>query len=623
MNAWTVTKKLWQIYRPFRLTILAVLVVIAVNQLVGLAGPYLFGRLTDALYAKAGFNVALKIAGEMLVLGLISILLELLQDRIELRQLDFEIPNFISRFSVRKFLGFSIGQHLNHNSGVSQKIMDEGSGSARDMMNVAVFQALPTLAHIVVMTVALCLFDYRMGLILLSGIIVFSFVFLLMNSRFAPKLRKIVDLSMKRGRLQNDIYRNPVLIISNAREDKTMAEYEAEQNDVVSFAVPAWIRYVAQWAGGSIILEVTEFSILVLGIYYVLQGQYTIGSLVMIWSWASNALGRARNIGFVQRNLLRSYASVKKYLEMIEANPSRTETLADSIQKPVRGQIKADVQSFQYPVRQSSDEEEDEKPLEPGKIILRDVKLSIKPGQKVALVGKTGSGKSTLANIIMGAFDEGLEGDVFIDGHDMRQWNRKFLLRSIGHVAQEVKIFDNTLRHNLLYSLDNEDVSDAELDKVMAQVNLLDFVRGLEKGYDTPTGENGAKLSGGQKQRLGIARALIKKPAVLILDEPTNNLDAENEAAVQEAIDRAADTATTIIIAHRLSTIVDCDQVIVLDEGHIVGQGDHASLYESCTLYRELVDTQITRMMKLAALVGFKNDSKSSGTTEPSTLNRL
>lgn len=183
------------------------------------------------------------------------------------------------------------------------------------------------------------------------------------------------------------------------------------------------------------------------------------------------------------------------------------------------------------------------------------------------------------------------KGKIMIDGHDLKDLSLNEYRQKLGIVPQDVALFDNTLRYNILFGA-NKEVSNKELKKAVEMARVDEFLGGMENGLDTVIGERGIKLSGGERQRVGIARALVKNPSILIFDEATSSLDVENEAIIRESIEKASKGRTTIIIAHRLSTIKDADKIIVMEKGRIVGQGTHEELLKSNETYRNMIKIQ-------------------------------
>ena len=234
-------------------------------------------------------------------------------------------------------------------------------------------------------------------------------------------------------------------------------------------------------------------------------------------------------------------------------------------------------------------EYEDRRPL------LRDIRLRAAQGQVVALVGPSGAGKTTLVGLVARFFDP-TAGRVLIDGHDLRDVTLASLRAQIGMVTQETILFNDTVRNNICYGL-----SDVPAEKVVEAARAAlahDFILALPDGYDAVIGERGARLSGGQRQRLAIARALLKNPPILILDEATSELDSESEMLVQQALGNLMAGRTVFVIAHRLGTVRRADKIVVLDHGEIVEVGTHAELIENGGVYRRLHQLQFVEAVK-------------------------
>ncbi|MEU4338364.1 ABC transporter ATP-binding protein [Micromonospora lupini] len=225
-----------------------------------------------------------------------------------------------------------------------------------------------------------------------------------------------------------------------------------------------------------------------------------------------------------------------------------------------------------------------------GAPVLHDVSFAVPAGTRTALVGPSGAGKSTLLALVE-RFYEVSAGAVRVDGTDVRELPRDALRARLGYVEQEAPVLAGTLRENLLITA--PDATDDRLREVLAEVNLSHLVQRTAQGLDVQVGEGGVLLSGGERQRLAIGRALLAGPPVLLLDEPTSNLDARNEAALRRAIDAVAVRRTLLIVAHRLATVVDADQIVVLDGGRVVAVGTHAELTVTDPLYRELATHQL------------------------------
>jgi ABC-type multidrug transport system fused ATPase/permease subunit len=221
--------------------------------------------------------------------------------------------------------------------------------------------------------------------------------------------------------------------------------------------------------------------------------------------------------------------------------------------------------------------------------VLRDVSLEARAGQTVAVVGRTGAGKTTLVDLLL-RFFEPERGAITIDGVDLRRFERGSLLDRAAVVTQEPFLFAGTIRDNIRYGAPA--ASDAQVDAAAAAAHVTEFVSDLPDGFATDVGDAGVKLSGGQRQRVTIARAIVRNPAILVLDEATSSLDAKSERVVQEALDALLEGRTTFVIAHRLSTVRNADQIVVLAEGRVAAVGTHDELLGRSPLYRELVSLQ-------------------------------
>ncbi len=224
-----------------------------------------------------------------------------------------------------------------------------------------------------------------------------------------------------------------------------------------------------------------------------------------------------------------------------------------------------------------------------GPEVLSDINLTVPAGTTVALVGQTGSGKSTLVKLLL-RFYEPSSGQLLLDGQDLSTLNLQDLRRAIGFVSQDVYLFQGTVQENIAYG--RPDAAPAEIEAAAQAAEATEFIRDLPAAYGTVVGERGQKLSGGQRQRLSIARAVLKDPPIVILDEATSAVDNETEAAIQRSMQRVAEGRTTFVIAHRLSTIIDADLICVLDRGRVVQQGSHAQLLAQDGIYRGLWQVQ-------------------------------
>ncbi len=277
----------------------------------------------------------------------------------------------------------------------------------------------------------------------------------------------------------------------------------------------------------------------------------------------------------VQAILQQALVATKRIYDVLDTKPTVVEKDNAVEFGPLKDKMELQTVTFQYDAVSGD--------------VLHEVDLTIKKGELVAIVGPTGSGKSTLVNLIPRFYDA-TSGQVLFDGFNVKEASFKSLRGQIGIVTQEAILFNDSVRNNIAYG--TFEATEEQIQKAAEMAFAHNFIMKMPKGYETMVGDRGFRLSGGEKQRLTIARAILKNPPILILDEATSQLDSESEKYVQEALDKLMQGRTVIAIAHRLSTIMKADKIVALENGKVVGVGKHDDLLFSCSLYRRLYETQ-------------------------------
>ncbi|MEO0128352.1 MAG: ABC transporter ATP-binding protein [candidate division WOR-3 bacterium] len=306
----------------------------------------------------------------------------------------------------------------------------------------------------------------------------------------------------------------------------------------------------------------------------IMRGNLTVGSLIAFNSFIGYLFGPTRNLYNLNLNVQRSLAAVERIFEMLDLAPEKDGKKEIEIKE---GRVIFENVSFSY----NGAEE-----------VLKDISFEVNPGEIVAIVGRSGVGKTTLVSLLP-RFFEPERGRILIDGEDIKDVRLKSLRGQIGICSQDVFLFSDTIKENIRFG--NPEAKDGTIENAARLAYADEFIKNLPQGYETKVGERGVNLSGGERQRIAIARALIKNPKILILDEATSQLDSESEKAIQEALKNLLENRTTFIITHRLSTIRNADKILVLDEGKIASIGRHEELYSTCAVYRHLYDEQFLK----------------------------
>lgn len=320
--------------------------------------------------------------------------------------------------------------------------------------------------------------------------------------------------------------------------------------------------------GGTVILWV--------GVVNVLNGDMTLGSLITFNALLAYFLDPVKNLINLQPTMQTAIVAAERLGEILDLELEKVQdekrTLApDSLNLPIR----IENLDFRYGTRS---------------LVLKNINMTINAGEKIALVGESGSGKTTLSKLLM-HFYPWEKGEIFIGDYNLKDISLEALRKRIAYISQDIFLFSGTIRENL--ELGNEDATMADIIEACSLSKADEFINNLPLRYETMLDENGANLSGGQKQRLAIARALLKKPDILIMDEATSNLDSITEKAIEKTINNLSRNITTIIIAHRLSTIMRCDKIFVMEKGEFIEQGTHKELIEKQGRYYELWKDQL------------------------------
>lgn len=328
----------------------------------------------------------------------------------------------------------------------------------------------------------------------------------------------------------------------------------------------------------NLIMNFTLLAVYMVGGHSILNGAFGLetGDLMAVASYVTQILSSLTMSSFMLLHISRAKVSVDRVNEVLETQVD-IEGKENSECKVEKGRIEFKNVSFRYPGQG-------------GEPVLKNISFTAEPGSTVAILGSTGSGKSSLISLIPRLYDA-TEGSVLVDDRDVREYTLDNLRGGVGVALQESVLFTGSIAENLRWGDDN--ASDEEIRKMAKIAQADDFILKTADGYETELGQRGVNLSGGQKQRMCIARALVKKPKILILDDSTSAVDLTTEAEIQKNLRNVMGHCTVLIIAQRISSVMDADKILVMDNGRIIDEGTHEELKERCSVYREIVISQL------------------------------
>ena len=344
-----------------------------------------------------------------------------------------------------------------------------------------------------------------------------------------------------------------------AKEDYELEKFDRENDgyrDAQLNAASIWMKYIPMF---EILSQCLTIILMIMGGFMVIDGEMTIGNMVTVngYLWMLNS--PLRQAGWIINDLQRFLTAIEKIYKVYTTEPDIKQPEHVVEKRKLKGSV-----TFDHVNYYTNDD-----------TVLKDISFHVEPGQTIGIIGATGSGKSSLINLICRFYDVN-QGRVLVDDIDVRNLNLQTLRGNIGIAMQDVFLFSDTIEGNIAYG--NPDCTFEQVQAAAKIANADEFIREMPEGYDTIIGERGVGLSGGQKQRISLARAILKDPSIIILDDTTSAIDMETESLIQNELKKISDERTVFIIAHRISSIIHADQILVLDNGRLVERGTHEQL---------------------------------------------
>jgi len=559
-------RALWRIWLP--LLILAVLA-----PIIALAVPLVEKRLIDSVILAHRLDRLRGIAALYIGLWILSMLIGLAGSALrtylgELATLRFRRRLFAHSGTLS--LAFSRREH----SGRTMSLFVNDIPSVTGLFSGTVVDGLGSMVALVVGVVIMISLNWQLALAAGIGPPLVAALAVVATRPLRPAARRAQEKAAEIvERLQEHLSgMREVVAFGQVRRQE--AAFLSSLRQLLGLRMRVTLIETAIQSGAAIVSLAVTLSVLIFGAYLVIEGRTTLGTVVAIRSLFGMLFQPAGQLIGLIGGTQKALGAADRVYAFLDQKPAVIDGAEPRALGEVAGEIAFHDVSFAY---------------HPDQPVLNRISLTARPGEMVALVGPSGGGKSTLMSLVMRFYDPS-DGQVLLDGVDLRQLSLEALRNQIGVVFQDTFLFGATIRENI--TLGYPDADEAAVLAAVTAANVVEFVERLPKGLDTPVGERGAHLSEGQKQRIAIARALLRAPRILILDEPTSALDARSDSLLQSALDNLMRGRTTFVIAHRLATVQRADRIVVLDRGRIVEQGSHLDLLRRQGLYRELFDLQ-------------------------------
>jgi ABC transporter fused permease/ATP-binding protein len=575
-------KHLAGIYRfmyPYRGHFFAGMFFLFFSSTVVLAFPFLTGKLVDAATGHASamlqsINViSLALMGVLVVQAIFSFLRVYFFSRVSERSMAD-----IRRSLYEKLMILPMRFFDSQRTGELMSRITADIALLQDTFSITLAEFFRQLCVLIIGLGVLFWNTPKLTFFMLGVIPVLVISGLLFGKRIRNMSKQTQDELAKANVVVEETLQSISMVKAYTNEAYEVNRYHASLQKVIATALNtalyrgAFVSFIILALFGGIV------AVLWYGAGLVATGEITIGDLTSFVIYTMFIGGSIGGLGDIYGQLQRAVGASERVREILEMDDEFTHTKAAATMPRLKGNIAYHHVVFRYPTREDV-------------TVLNDLSFHVKAGEKVALVGHSGAGKSTIVQLLL-RFYEPQNGQITVDNQPIINYNLTAYRSNIGIVPQEVILFGGTIRENIAYG--KPGASEEEIIDAARKANAWNFIQGFPEGLDTIVGERGVKLSGGQRQRIAIARAILKDPAILVLDEATSSLDAESEHLVQEALETLMKDRTTLIIAHRLATIKKVDRIYVIDKGQIIEQGTHEELLnDGSGIYSNLIRLQM------------------------------
>jgi ABC-type transport system involved in Fe-S cluster assembly fused permease/ATPase subunit len=576
--SWSSLKQLLPYLLKYRLRLGLSLLCLILAKLASISLPFLLKDAVDQLDSAGDVGSIIAVPlGLLLAYAIVrfaNVLFAELRDTVFGRVSESAMHNI--GLKVFKHLhSLDLQFHLNRKTGALSRDIERGTNGISFLLRFMVFNIIPTLLEIILVIVILSSrYTLWFGLIVFVAIVIYITYSIYATEIRTKHVREMNTADSDASTRAIDSLLNYETVKYFGNEDYEAKLYDENLTRWQSARRKNRLTVFTLNGGQAFIISLAMGLSMILAAYGVQRGEMTLGDFVLINAFMMQIFMPLNFLGFVYREMKGSMANIENLFKLLRENPSIKNSDSATELALSQAEIQFDDVSFSYQKERN---------------ILNKISFTLPAKSRLAIVGHSGSGKSTISKLLFRFYDP-TGGVIRIDGQDIHGLSLESLRASMAFVPQDTVLFNTTIYENIRYG--DIDAEDSAIQQAIDMADLRNFINKLPLGLDTVVGERGLKLSGGEKQRIAIARAILKKPAILVFDEATSSLDSKAEKEILNAIDSISGDRSVLMIAHRLSTIASADQILVLDDGNIVERGNHQELIAKKGTYAELWELQ-------------------------------
>jgi len=588
--------KILKYLKPYWKEAAAAFILLTIMVLLDLSIPRLIEQIIDLGIKQNNMTVVLQTSFLMLGISIVDTIVAVANNIYSIRVGEGMARDIREALFV-KIQSFSYGDLDFFTTGNLMVRLSSDSGAVQRVFQVSL--RIGTRAPLMIIGSLILMFNTSPGLALtMIPLLVVTSAVIIVFSIYMEPLFRIVQ--QKLDRLNTVLQEN----ISGVRLVKAFvrADYEGSRFESSNQDLTIHTTRVMQWMSTmtpllTIFINIGMVIIIWSGGLQAMNGSLSIGQIVAFTNYLLTTMGPLIMMTQLSNTWAAGMASAKRINEVLDVIPE-IHPAENGVLLPASAPAQVEFKHVAFHYKGNNDV-----------TVLEDINLNVEPGQTVAILGATGAGKTSLINLIPRYYDV-TSGSICIDGVDIRQITEESLLSQIGIVPQESVLFSGTVRDNICYG--RPDASDEEVFAAARAAQAHDFIQSFAQGYDTHIEERGVNLSGGQKQRIAIARALITRPKILILDDSTSSVDVETETKIQSALEQIMKGRTCFVVAQRISTVLNAGNIVVLDRGKIAAEGTHIELMASSPIYQEIYESQLGGGLQLDAVEGLLSEEVQS-----------